>query len=38
MSVLASLVAAYERLEKTGEVPPYGYSSEGIGYLVLTGC
>lgn len=35
MSVLASLVAAYERLEKTGEVPPYGYSSEGIGYLVL---
>jgi len=34
MSVLASLVGAYERLEKRGEVPPYGFSSEKIGFLI----
>lgn len=34
MSVLASLVAAYDRLEKTGEVPPFGFSTEKIGFLI----
>ncbi len=37
MSVLASLVAAYERLEKTGEVPPFGFSTEKIGFLIPLG-
>jgi CRISPR-associated protein Csd1 len=34
MSVLSSLVAAYDRLEKRGEVPPFGFSSEKIGFLI----
>lgn len=34
MSILSSLVAAYERLEKRDEVPPYGFSSEKIGFLI----
>ncbi|MBV5263910.1 type I-C CRISPR-associated protein Cas8c/Csd1 [Pinisolibacter aquiterrae] len=34
MSVLASLVDAYERLETRDEVPPYGFSSEKIGFLI----
>lgn len=34
MSVLASLVAAYDRLEKSGDVPPYGFSTEKIGFLI----
>jgi CRISPR-associated protein Csd1 len=34
MNVLASLSRAYERLADRGEVPPFGYSSEKIGFLV----
>jgi CRISPR-associated protein Csd1 len=34
MSVLASLSRAYERLADRGEVPPFGYSSEKIGFLI----
>ena len=34
MSVLASLVQAYERLADRHEVPPFGYSSEKIGFLI----
>lgn len=34
MSVLASLAQAYERLADRGEVPPFGYSSEKIGFLI----
>src|SRR5207253_2881391 len=34
MSVLASLNRAYERLADRGEVPPFGYSSEKIGFLI----
>lgn len=34
MSVLASLVRTYERLEKLGEVPPFGFSNEKIGFLI----
>lgn len=36
-SGLASLVAADERLEKTGEVPPFGASTEKIGFLISRG-
>jgi CRISPR-associated protein Csd1 len=34
MSVLASLSRAYERLADRGEVPPFGYSSEKIGFVI----
>jgi CRISPR-associated protein Csd1 len=34
MSVLASLNRAYERLADRGEVSPFGYSSEKIGFLI----
>jgi CRISPR-associated protein Csd1 len=34
MSVLASLSRAYERLADRGEVPPFGYSTEKIGFLI----
>lgn len=34
MSPLASLVRAYQRMEARGEAPPYGFSSEKIGYLI----
>lgn len=34
MSPLASLVRAYERLEKRGEVPSFGFSTEKIGFLI----
>jgi CRISPR-associated protein Csd1 len=34
MSVLASLSRAYERLADRGEVPPFGYSNEKIGFLI----
>ncbi|MDO8399354.1 MAG: type I-C CRISPR-associated protein Cas8c/Csd1 [Bradyrhizobium sp.] len=34
MSALASLVRAYDRMAERGEVPPYGYSQEKIGFLI----
>jgi CRISPR-associated protein Csd1 len=34
MSALASLARAYERMAKRGEVPPFGYSNERIGFLI----
>jgi CRISPR-associated protein Csd1 len=34
MSVLASLTHAYGRLADRGVVPPFGYSSEKIGFLI----
>ena len=34
MSVLAALVRAYERLADRGDVPPFGYSTEKIGFLI----
>lgn len=34
MSVLAALVRAYERMAERGEVPPFGYSYERIGFLI----
>ncbi|WP_306030031.1 type I-C CRISPR-associated protein Cas8c/Csd1 [Stappia sp. MMSF_3263] len=34
MTVLSSLVHAYEHMLERGEVPPFGYSQEKIGYLV----
>jgi CRISPR-associated protein Csd1 len=37
MSALASLVRAYERMADRGEVPPFGYSQEKIGFLIPLG-
>jgi CRISPR-associated protein Csd1 len=34
MSVLQALATAYERLADRGEVPPFGYSNERIGFLI----
>jgi CRISPR-associated protein Csd1 len=34
MSALASLVRAYDRMAERGEVPPYGYSQEKIGFVI----
>ena len=34
MSVLQALNGAYDRLADRGEVPPFGYSSEKIGFLI----
>lgn len=34
MSVLASLVRAYDRLAERGEVPPFGYSLEKISFVI----
>jgi CRISPR-associated protein Csd1 len=34
MSALASLVRAYDRMAARGEVPPYGYSQEKIGFVI----
>jgi CRISPR-associated protein Csd1 len=34
MSALASLVRAYDRLATRGEVPPFGFSQEKIGFLI----
>lgn len=34
MSILASLNRAYERLAERKEVPPFGYSSEKIGFVI----
>ena len=34
MSMLASLVGAYERMAARGEVPPLGYSSQRVGFLI----
>lgn len=34
MNVLAALARAYDRMADRGEVPPFGYSSERIGFLV----
>jgi CRISPR-associated protein Csd1 len=34
MSALASLVNAYDRMAVRGEVPPFGYSQEKIGFLI----
>ncbi|PYF01376.1 CRISPR-associated Csd1 family protein [Rhodopseudomonas faecalis] len=34
MSALAALVRAYGRMATRGEVPPFGYSQEKIGFLI----
>src|SRR5258708_5650266 len=34
MSALASLVNAYDRMAARGQVPPFGYSQEKIGFLI----
>jgi CRISPR-associated protein Csd1 len=34
MTVLQALNAAYDRLADRGEVPPFGYSKEKIGFLI----
>lgn len=34
MSMLASLAHAYERMAEKGDVPPFGYSNEKIGFLI----
>jgi CRISPR-associated protein Csd1 len=34
MSALASLVNAYDRMAARGDVPPFGYSREKIGFLI----
>jgi len=34
MSILESLNRAYERLAERGEAPPYGFSSEKIGFAI----
>jgi CRISPR-associated protein Csd1 len=34
MSALASLVRAYDRLAERGEVPPFGYSLQNIGFVI----
>ena len=34
MSALAALVRAYDRMATRGEVPPFGYSQEKIGFLI----
>jgi CRISPR-associated protein Csd1 len=34
MSALASLVNAYDRMAARGDVPPFGYSQEKIGFLI----
>jgi CRISPR-associated protein Csd1 len=34
MSALTSLVRAYDRMAERGEVPPYGYSQEKIGFVI----
>lgn len=34
MSTLASLANAYERMAAHGEAPPFGYSSQRIGFLI----
>ncbi len=35
MSILQSLVKAYDRLADRGEVSPFGYSAEKIGFIIL---
>lgn len=35
MSILASLNRAYGRMADRGEVAPFGYSPEKIGFVVL---
>lgn len=34
MSALAALVRAYARMEARGELPPFGYSHQRIGFLI----
>ena len=34
MSMLASLARAYDRMADRGEVPPFGYSTEKIGFVI----
>jgi len=34
MSALAALVRAYDRMAERGEVPPFGYSQEKIGFVI----
>ncbi|WP_173932958.1 type I-C CRISPR-associated protein Cas8c/Csd1 [Chelativorans sp. Marseille-P2723] len=34
MSILAALVQAYDRLDRLGMVPPFGFSSERIGFVI----
>jgi len=34
MNALATLVDAYDRMAARGEVPPFGYSQEKIGFLI----
>ena len=38
MSVLASLVRAYDRMAARGEVPAFGYSQEKIGFVISAQC
>ena len=35
MSVLQALVNAYDRMADRKEVPPFGYSSEKIGFVIV---
>lgn len=35
MSILASLVRAYDRLQERGELPPFGYASQGIHACIV---
>lgn len=37
MSMLASLVHAYERYAEQGKVPPFGFSEENISWLIVLG-
>jgi len=32
--ILQSLISLYDRLEKTGDVPPFGFSIEDIGFVI----
>lgn len=34
MTILAALTRAYDRLADRGEIPPFGYSREKIGFLI----
>ncbi len=35
MTILASLAKAYDRMADRGEVSPFGYSAEKVGYIIL---
>jgi len=34
--IFQALISLYDRLEKTDEVPPYGYSEEDIGFVITV--